>query len=40
MVIIKFTSVVNLLVKSHQHLSVKVTEVDEDRKRIQLTMVI
>ncbi|WP_366525154.1 S1 RNA-binding domain-containing protein [Flavobacterium sp.] len=26
--------------KLHQHVTVKVTEVDEDRKRIQLTMVI
>jgi ribosomal protein S1 len=25
-------------VKLHQHVTVKVTEVDEDRKRIQLTM--
>ena len=35
-----FVSDVNEVVKLHQHVSVKVTEVDEDRKRIQLTMVI
>ena len=35
-----FVSDVNEVVKLHQHLQVKVTEVDEDRKRIQLTMVI
>nr|WP_223253703.1 S1 RNA-binding domain-containing protein [Flavobacterium sp. LM5] len=26
--------------KLHQHVEVKVTEVDEERKRIQLTMVL
>ena len=35
-----FVSDVNTVVKLHQHLIVKVTEVDEDRKRIQLTMVL
>ena len=35
-----FVSDVNEVVKLHQHGEVKVTEVDEDRKRIQLTMVI
>lgn len=35
-----FVSDVNEVVKLHQHVEVKVTEVDEDRKRIQLTMVI
>ncbi len=35
-----FVSDVNEVVKLHQHVSVKVTEVDEDRKRIQLTMVL
>lgn len=35
-----FVSDVNEMVKLHQHVVVKVTEVDEDRKRIQLTMVI
>ena len=35
-----FVSDVNEVVKLHQHVSVKVTEIDEDRKRIQLTMVI
>lgn len=34
-----FVSDVNEVVKLHQHVTVKVTEVDEDRKRIQLTMV-
>ena len=34
-----FVSDVNEVVKLHQHVDVKVTEVDEDRKRIQLTMV-
>ncbi|OCB77199.1 Tex family protein [Flavobacterium crassostreae] len=34
-----FVSDVNQVVKLHQQLTVKVTEVDEDRKRIQLTMV-
>ena len=35
-----FVSDVNEVVKLHQHVTVKVVEVDEDRKRIQLTMVI
>jgi len=35
-----FVSDVNEAVKLHQHVQVKVTEVDEDRKRIQLTMII
>jgi transcriptional accessory protein Tex/SPT6 len=35
-----FAKDVNEVVKPHQHVEVKVTEVDEDRKRIQLTMVI
>ena len=35
-----FVSDVNEVVKLNQHVQVKVTEVDEDRKRIQLTMVI
>ena len=35
-----FVSDVNEVVKLHQHVTVKVTEVDEDRKRIQLKMVI
>ena len=35
-----FVSDVNEVVKLHQHVQVKVTEVDEERKRIQLTMVI
>ncbi|MEZ7514955.1 Tex family protein [Flavobacterium frigidarium] len=35
-----FVSDVNEVVKLQQHVTVKVTEVDEDRKRIQLTMVI
>ncbi|CAM3955796.1 Tex family protein [Flavobacterium weaverense] len=35
-----FVSDVNEVVKLHQHVQVKVTEVDEDRKRIQLTMII
>ncbi|QBN19288.1 Tex family protein [Flavobacterium nackdongense] len=35
-----FVSDVNEVVKLHQHVAVKVTEVDEDRKRIQLTMVL
>ena len=34
-----FVSDVNEVVKLHQHVTVKVTEVDEDRKRIQLTMI-
>jgi uncharacterized protein len=35
-----FVSDVNEVVKLHQHVEVKVTEFDEDRKRIQLTMVL
>jgi uncharacterized protein len=35
-----FVSDVNEVVKLHQHLQVKVTEVDEERKRIQLSMII
>ncbi|POY39918.1 hypothetical protein C3L50_08795 [Flavobacterium alvei] len=35
-----FVSDVNVVVKLHQHVEVKVTEVAEDRKRIQLTMVL
>jgi uncharacterized protein len=35
-----FVSDVNEVVKLHQHVQVKVTEVDEARKRIQLSMVI
>jgi protein Tex len=35
-----FVSDVNEVVKLHQHVQVKVTEVDEERKRIRLTMVI
>lgn len=35
-----FVSDVNEVVKLHQHVRVKVVEVDEDRKRIQLTMVV
>ena len=35
-----FVSDVNEVVKLHQHVQGKVTEVDGDRKRIQLTMVI
>jgi len=35
-----FVSDVNEVVKLHQHVTVKVTEIDEDRKRIQLTMVL
>ena len=35
-----FVSDVNEVVKLHQHIQVKVVEVDEERKRIQLTMVI
>jgi len=31
---------VNEVVKMHQHVQVKVVEVDEVRKRIQLTMVL
>ena len=35
-----FVSDVNEVVKLHQHVQVKVTEIDEDRKRIQLSMVL
>lgn len=35
-----FVSDVNEVVKLHQHIQVKVTEVDEARKRIQLSMII
>ncbi|MBD3583769.1 Tex family protein [Flavobacterium selenitireducens] len=35
-----FVSDVNEVVKLHQHVQVKVVEVDEDRKRVQLTMII
>ena len=35
-----FVSDVNEVVSLHQHVQVKVTEVDEDRKRIQLTMIL
>lgn len=35
-----FVSDVNEIVKLHQHVQVKVVEVDEARKRIQLTMII
>ncbi|AYN05838.1 Tex family protein [Flavobacterium sp. 140616W15] len=35
-----FVSDVNEVVKLHQHVDVKVTEVDEERKRIQLTMIL
>ena len=35
-----FVSDVNEVVKLHQHVTVKVTEVDEDRKRIQLSMIL
>ncbi|MEM0577754.1 Tex family protein [Flavobacterium polysaccharolyticum] len=35
-----FVSDVNEVVKLHQHVEVKVTEVDEERKRIQLTMIL
>ena len=35
-----FVSDVNEVVKLHQHVTVKVTEVDEVRKRIQLTMIL
>lgn len=34
-----YVSDVNEVVKLHQHVQVKVVEVDEDRKRIQLTMI-
>jgi uncharacterized protein len=35
-----FVSDVNEVVKLHQHVTVKVVEVDEDRKRIQMTMIL
>ena len=35
-----FVSDVNEVVKLHQHVQVKVVEVDEDRKRVQLTMIL
>jgi len=35
-----FVSDVNEVVKLHQHVEVKVTDVDEERKRIQLSMVL
>jgi uncharacterized protein len=35
-----FVSDVNEVVKLHQHVEVKVADVDEDRKRIQLTMIL
>lgn len=35
-----FVSDVNEVVKLHQHVQVKVLEVDEARKRVQLTMVV
>ncbi len=35
-----FVSDVNEVVKLHQHVQVKVTEVDEARKRVQLTMIL
>ena len=35
-----FVSDVNEVVKLHQYVQLKVTEVDENRKQIQLTMVI
>lgn len=35
-----FVSDVNEVVKLHQHVQVKVVEVDEERKRIQLTMIV
>ncbi len=35
-----FVSDVNEVVKLHQHVHVKVVEVDEDRKRVQLTMIL
>jgi uncharacterized protein len=36
----RFVSDVNEVLKLHQHVEVKVVEVDEDRKRIQLTMIL
>ncbi|GEP50016.1 RNA-binding protein [Flavobacterium noncentrifugens] len=35
-----FVSDVNEVVKLHQHVQVKVTEIDEERKRIQLSMIL
>jgi protein Tex len=35
-----FVSDVNEVVKMHQHVQVKVVEIDEERKRIQLTMIL
>ena len=35
-----FVSDVNEVVKLHQHVQVKVLEIDEQRKRIQLTMIL
>ncbi len=35
-----YVSDVNEVVKLHQHVQVKIVEVDEDRKRIQLTMIL
>ena len=35
-----FVSDVNEVVKLHQHVQVRVVEVDEERKRIQLTMIL
>jgi uncharacterized protein len=35
-----FVSNVNEVVKLHQHVEVKVTEIDEERKRIQLSMIL
>jgi uncharacterized protein len=35
-----YVSDVNEVVKMHQHVQVKVVEVDEARKRIQLTMIL
>ena len=35
-----FVSDVNEVVKLHQHVQVKVVEIDEERKRIQLTMIV
>ena len=39
-VITGFVSDVNEVVKLHQHVQVKVIEVDEARKRIQLSMIL
>ena len=35
-----FVSDVNEVVKLHQHVTVKVTEIDESRKRVALTMIL